>query len=215
MSRLNSANEAPTASRLAWKTSARDPLRDARSGRTTARHRRLIRLRTFARGETFFDTTQTALLERGEGEGATVRKKYSPPSRRRGIPARFVKSSRANRCFFGIGLRGEPRTTLPASTRQEVTATCTLRAMQKTVGSRALSLFWLPCSFHDTTIPVFLRATTPSNDYPHSVHTLCTPPAKTFPLPLRRRARIMSQLLAHGEYSYEQSRIMAKRTRAD
>lgn len=69
---------AVAASRRAVKTSVNGSFASRISGERAARHLRLTRLRTTARAETFFDTTQAARMQGYPTAGATASEKQDP-----------------------------------------------------------------------------------------------------------------------------------------
>lgn len=143
-----SACDAPAASRFAVKSKTPENDARARNPRTMSRHRRLMRLRTFARGETFFDTTHALCRPAPLGEAARVSEKYAPPMRLREEWPMISKSRRESRCRRGIVLDREASATFPPTARECVFATCSRRTLHVPVRTGALLLFWLPCSSH-------------------------------------------------------------------
>ncbi len=162
MSDRMSSYDALAASRFAVRSTAPRSARRVSSERTISRQRRFIRLRTTARGETFFETTHAAWTPPPLGEGAIVKEKYAPLNRLRGERPMISKSRRESLLALGIRLDRKSGTTLSSASLKKVGPALCLGATQKSVSSGAFPLFWLPRSSHGATILKLSITSTPA-----------------------------------------------------
>jgi len=142
-----SFGDAPRAERFAVTTSVCGARSFTVNDLTASRQHRLMRLRSTAFGDTFFDTTHANCTPSARARGAMASEKSAPCTRRLCSCRKRTKSLRASRLYVPILCR-KPRAAFSATSHDDVASARAATATQESVRTRALALLWLICPFH-------------------------------------------------------------------